>query len=89
MGSVKKEYAKSKEYSTDIMIAIEKLLTEKKISYKINRTKTEITIDAPGETKSSIRSIITNNIVTHGSIISLLIDVVDVDKTVYIRQVSK
>ena len=89
MGSVKKEYSESKKYSTDIMNDIIEMLTKKKVPYDVNSNKTEITIKSSKHSKASIKSMITENISKPGSIMSLLIDVVDVNDTIYIRQISK
>lgn len=89
MGSMKKEYDNSKKYSYDIMDEISKLLEKKDIPFNINTNKTEIVVKSAKYSKSSIKSLITDNISKPGTVLSLLINIADIGDTIYIRQVSK
>lgn len=86
---MKKEYNESKKYSCDIMDDISNVLQKKNIPYDINGNKTEIVVKSSDYSKSSIKSLISDNISKPGTVISLLINVTDVGDTIYIRQVSK
>ena len=86
---MKKEYDNSKKYSYDIMDEISKLLEKKDIPFNINTNKTEIVVKSSKYSKSSIKSLITDNISKPGTVISLLINITDIGDTIYIRQVSK
>lgn len=81
-------YSESKNYSDTIMSDVVSLLAKKGINHNFKSNGSEIII-TDNQTSSSIINLLNDNLTIPKDIISLLLDVVEVSNTVYIRQKTK
>jgi hypothetical protein len=89
MSKIKDNYIESKNYSDDIMKDITKVLDGKSIKYTTKSNGTEVIISDQSQTKDSIQTIFYNNLSIPKMVIMVLVDVVEVDNVIYIRQKTK
>ena len=82
-------YTESKTYSSGIMSNLSKLLDKKKIKHQVRSGESKILIPKESkQTKASIQKIM-QKLDTPEHVISILLDVVDVNGSLYIRLKTK
>lgn len=89
MCNMKEHYKESKNYSDNIMKDVTKVLDKKKINYETKSNCTEVTIKNSSQSKDKIFNLLAKSIDIPKMVILLLIDVVEVGNTIYIRQKTK
>ena len=90
MSNLKAIYSDSKNYSNQIMSDVESLLKKKKIPFDSKYNRNELVIpSSSGKGKDAILKLLNGNLKVSGDIISVLLDVVEVSGTVYIRLKTK
>lgn len=88
MSELKSTYTESKNYSKDIMKNIAKILDKHKLGYKLKSHDTEIVLTEKNDS-GKITKMIHKEIDMPKMIFNLLVDIVQVDGVVYIRQKIK
>ena len=88
MTQLTNSYNESKNYSEDIIKNICKILDKNKIGYKLKSNDTEIVLSKKNDAKK-IEKMIQKEIDVPKMVFILLVTIVQVDDTVYIRQKLK
>lgn len=89
MASLYTCYNESKNYSDKIMGDVTGVLDSKRISYSIKSGGAEVIIAGNGQSENSIVKMLYDNLNIPKDVISLLLDIVEVSDTIYIRQKTK
>lgn len=89
MAGLKSCYKDSKNYSDKIMGDVTALLDNEGIEYTIKSNGTEVIMTANGQSEDSVLSLLIDNLDIPKDVISLLLDIVEISGTIYIRQNTK
>lgn len=85
-----KTYKESKNYSDNIMKDVTRILDENNIKYEVNSNCTEVTItEKDGQSRESISNTLYANANVPKIVFMLLVNIVEVNGTIYIRQSTK
>lgn len=85
-----KTYKESKNYSDNIMKDVTRILDENNIKYEVNSNCTEVTItEKDGQSRESISNTLYVNANVPKMVFMLLVNIVEVNGTIYIRQSTK
>lgn len=89
MASIKKQYEDMKVYSGTIMDKILSILTKQKIKYGEANNHSEIIIASKDQNKDSIKKLLDKKLDIPKNIVTTLIEIVEIEDSVYIRQKTK
>lgn len=85
-----KTYKESKNYSDNIMKEVTSVLDDNNISYEIKSNGAEVTItQKDGQSRESITNTLYANVNVPKMVFMVLVNIVEIDGTIYIRQSTK
>lgn len=87
--SVNEQYSESKKYSDDIMSKVTVVLDENQIEYDVKSDGSEIVVTDKNQSKDSLQDTIYANIDVPKMVCLLLLDMIEVNDSIYIRQKTK
>lgn len=87
--SVNEQYSESKKYSDDIMSKVTVVLDENQIEYDVKSDGSEIVVTDKNQSKDSLQDTIYANIDVPKMVCLLLLDMIEVNNSIYIRQKTK
>jgi cysteinyl-tRNA synthetase len=86
---MKEKYNESKKYSENIMSEVTKVLDDCNITYNVKSDGVEIVTTDNKQSKNSIEKTLFDNINIPKMVFVVLIDIVEIGDSVYIRQKTK
>lgn len=82
-------YDKSRVYAEDIMNAIELILKKNNINHTIKSNGLEIVVNQTGYNKDNLVELICKKISAPKMVFNVLVDVVEIDDIIFIRQITR